>query len=171
VNTTRPLVVLGIGNTLLGDDGVGVHATDLLAADPSLLPAGTTVLDGGTGGLSLLPAIADAGALVIVDAIDVDAAPGHIRVLTGIDLHAEPGKLSVHEVGTADLLAAARLTGVLPESTALIGIQPATLSPSITLSPPVAAALPELLDTVRRWCAALTATVPTTAIPTGADDA
>ena len=162
----RPLLVLGIGNILLSDDGVGVHATDLLADAPSLLPAGTTVLDGGTGGLSLLPAIADAGALVIVDAIDVGAAPGHIQVLTGTELHAEPAKLSVHEVGTADLLAAARLTGVLPTATALIGIQPASLSPGVDLSPPVAAALPELVATVRRWCAALT-----TAVPPGADHA
>ena len=149
-----PLVVLGIGNTLLRDDGAGVHAVLLLADDPSL-PAGTSVVDGGTGGLSLLPIISDASALIVVDAVEVGAEPGHIRVLTGPDLNGDPARMSVHEVGTSDLLAAARLTGVLPTRTVLVGVQPACLEPGLDLSPPVAAALPALVETVRDWCGRL----------------
>lgn len=151
-----PLVILGIGNILLSDDAAGVHAVQLLESDPTL-PQGTIVVDGGTGGLSLLPIISDAGALILVDAIDVGAQPGHIQVLAGADLHADPARLSVHEVGTSDLLAAARLTGVLPTRTVLVGIQPGSLDTSLELSPAVAAAMGLLVATVRHWCETLLA--------------
>lgn len=146
-----PLVVLGLGNILLSDDAAGVHAVRLLEGHPSL-PEHTAVVDGGTSGLSLLPLVSGARALVLVDAIEVGAAPGHLEVLTGAGLHAAPAKLSVHEVGTSDLLAAARLIGVLPDHTALVGIQPASLAPGLALSPPVAEALPRMVEKVLVWC-------------------
>jgi hydrogenase maturation protease len=148
--TTAP-IVLGIGNILLTDDGVGVHAVRALAEDAGL-PPGTEVVDGGTGGLSLLPIVRDATALVLVDAVDVGAPPGSVHVLTGADLYAGLVRLSVHQVGAADLLAAARLTGGLPADVVLVGVQPASLAPDVRLSAPVAAALPAVLAAVREWC-------------------
>jgi hydrogenase maturation protease len=152
-----PLVVLGIGNVLLGDDGVGVHAVRALAEGGGLPPS-ADVIDGGTGGLSLLPIIRGAAALVLVDAVDVGADPGSRHVLTGAGLYAGLVRLSVHQIGASDLLAVARLTGVLPAEVVLVGVQPASLAPDVRLSPVVAAALPGVLTTVRRWCHRLAAT-------------
>ena len=86
------------------------------------------------------------------DAVDVGAVPGSVHVLTGSDLYANLVRLSVHQVGTSDLLAAARLAGMLPERVVLVGVQPATIAAGLELSPAVAAALPAALDLVRDWC-------------------
>lgn len=145
------LLVLGIGNSIYGDDGVGVHVVTALR-EQGALPIGTVVIDGGTSGLSLLPAVAEAEALIVVDAVDAGAEPGSVHVLRGADLYASLVHLSVHQVGTADLLGAARLTGALPQDVVLVGVQPADLGPGVGLTEAVAAALPEAIGTVRRLC-------------------
>jgi hydrogenase maturation protease len=154
------LVVLGIGNALLGDDGLGVHAIGALRETPGL-PDRVRLVDGGTGGLSLLPVVAGADALVLIDAVDVGAEPGSVHLLTGsgragsggdMDLYASLPRLSMHQVGVADLLSAARLTGGLPDRVVLVGAQPGRLEPDLRLSPAVAAALPRVLKLVRHWC-------------------
>ncbi len=149
------IVVLCVGNLLAGDDGVGVHVADALRPGQSTevmpggtvpggaLPGGVRVVDGGTIGLELLSVIEDARALVIVDAVELRAPPGTVRVLEGPALHAALARhMSVHQVAVADLLALGRLTGRLPERVAMVGVQPATFEPSMELSGPVAAALP-----------------------------
>lgn len=154
----RPLVVLGIGNMLLGDDGVGVHVLRaLLAEQDAGLPPDTDLVDGGTGGLSLLQIVRDTSALVLVDAVDVGAEPGSVHVLTGDDLYAGLVRLSVHQLGASDLLSAARLIGGLPAQVVLVGVQPASLEPDVRLSPAVQAALPAAVDAVRHWCHRLVA--------------
>jgi hydrogenase maturation protease len=150
----RPLLVLGVGNVLMSDDGVGVHVVRALDAgraidDDGGLPPGASVVDGGTAGLSLLPLIGQAGAMVVVDAVDVGAAPGTVHVLTGADLHSGRFHLSVHQVGTADLLSAAALLGTLPADVLLIGIQPARIEPGLQMSPKVRSAVPLAVQTVR----------------------
>lgn len=148
------LLVLAVGNELSGDDGLGVHAIRALQHPEVLatLPPDVELVDGGTAGLALLPAISGARALVVIDAVDVGAEPGTLHVLTGSDLYATLVRLSVHQIGTSDLLAAARLAGVLPEHVVLVGVQPATVAAGVDLSPVVAAALPAVVDTVRDWC-------------------
>jgi hydrogenase maturation protease len=150
------VVVLGIGNVLLGDDAVGVHVIRVLEAIRDELPRQTVIVDGGTAGLSLLPIIEEASELVLVDAVDDGSVPGHVQVLAGRALYADPARLSVHEVGTADLIAAARLTGVLPVRTVLVGVQPGPIAPGLELSPAVAAAVPPAVALVRQWCHSLT---------------
>ena len=157
--TAGGLLVLGIGNSILTDDGLGVHVVEALR-DSDALPPGTTVVDGGTNGLSLLPLIAEAGALVIVDAVDVGAEPGSVHVLHGADRYADLRHLSVHQVGAADLLAAASLTGALPAQVVLIGAQPESLGPGVDLTPTVRAALPEVIGTVLQWCGRMSAGDP-----------
>jgi hydrogenase maturation protease len=151
-----PVLVVGIGNAVFGDDGLGVHAVEALRHDANpgrpALPAGVDLLDGGTAGLGLLPAIGHARALVIIDAVDVGATPGSVHVLTGADLSANQVRLSVHQLGASDLLAAARLTGTLPDRVVLVGAQPATADTGVDLSPAMAAALPRVLALVRDWC-------------------
>jgi hydrogenase maturation protease len=154
-----PLLVLGVGNVLMGDDGVGVHVVRALH-DGAGLPPGTGVVDGGTAGLSLLPLIGDAASLVVVDAVDLDAEPGSVHLLTGPSLHADLMRLSVHQVGTSDLIAAARLIGTLPPDVVLVGVQPACLDPGTRLSPQVRSSLPEAIRAVRDRAHHLAGVIP-----------
>jgi hydrogenase maturation protease len=148
--TARPtrLLVLGLGNPLCRDDGVGVAAVSRLlhAFEP---PAGAVVLDGGTLGLSLLPQLEDAEDAILVDAIRDDAAPGTLVRLEGAQVRpAVEARLSVHQVGVADLFAAAELRGRLPPRLVLLGLVPAALDVAVGLSPEVASRLPALVEAV-----------------------
>jgi hydrogenase maturation protease len=142
------VVVVGLGNLLLRDDGVGVRAVRALERE-FLAPPGVRVLDGGTLGLALLGELADAGALVLVDAVASDDPPGALVRLSGDDVEpAVRGRLSPHQVGVADLLDALRLLGRLPSSTHLLGLTPATIELGVELSPAVEAALPALVAAI-----------------------
>lgn len=144
-----PVLVLGLGNVLLGDEGVGVHVVQAIAADRPPLPAGTQVVDGGTLGLELLPVVSDADALILVDAADLGQEPGAVNVVSGDSLRARlAGHVSPHQAGAGDLIAAARLMGVLPGRMAMVGIQPGSLEPAVTLSQPVEAAVPRAVGIV-----------------------
>jgi hydrogenase maturation protease len=143
-----PVVVLGLGNVLLADDGAGVAALHLLAReyDP---PPGVRFLDGGTLGLALLDLLEPDSTLILVDAVRTDAAPGTVVVFEGEDVEdAAAARLSVHQIGVADLLAAARLLGRTPKRVVLAGVVPASMELSIERTPAVAAALPELVSVV-----------------------
>ena len=142
------LLVIGIGNVLLGDDGAGVRVAELAdraqAGRPGAFPPGTRVVDGGTLGLELLPMVEDARAVVLIDAVDLRGSPGDVAVLRGDALHGTLYQhVSPHQVGVGDLLAAGRLTGRLPDQIALIGIQPGDISVGLDLSEAVQAALPQ----------------------------
>jgi len=149
-------LVLGVGNTLLTDEGAGVHVVELLAREHPDLP-GVTYLDGGTLSFTLAGPIEDADVLVVVDAAELGAAPGTVRVFEGEEMDRLLGraKLSVHEVSLVDLMDIARLTGHLPERRALVGIQPAELGWGDQPSPSVAAAIPQaaaaVVALVRGW--------------------
>ena len=148
--TARPtrLLVLGLGNPLCRDDGVGVAAVAeiLRRYEP---PGGAVVLDGGTLGLSLLPHLEDAEVAILVDAIRDDAAPGTLVRLEGAQVRpAVDARLSVHQVGVADLFAAAELRGRLPSRLVLLGLVPAALDVAVGLSPAVACGLPALVEAV-----------------------
>lgn len=150
-------LVLGVGNLLLQDEGVGIHVVRAVvraAETPEgALPAGTRVVDGGTLGLDLLPLLGESDAVVIVDAANLNREPGTIAVLRGDDLASViAGHLSPHQVGIGDLLAVARLAGSLPEQVSLVAIQPADIAPGIELTPDVAAALQQAVETVCAEC-------------------
>jgi hydrogenase maturation protease len=119
-------LVLGIGNTLLTDEGIGVHVTRYLSQQHPPLPD-TDFIDGGTLSFTLAGDIETAGSLVVIDATQLNELPGSVRAFIGDEMDAFLGgqsKRSVHEVGLMDLLSIARLTGHLPDRRALIGIQP-----------------------------------------------
>lgn len=143
----RRVVVLGLGNLVRSDDGVGVHAALRLAKDPRL-PSGVEVIDGGTQGLNLLPAIADASHIVVIDAVNTGAAPGAIIRYDVAQLDALPGSPSVHQIGFADLLEGLRWLGKSPQNMVLIGVQPDQTGWGADLSPAVQAALPALAEMV-----------------------
>ena len=143
--TGRQVLVLGIGNILNTDEGVGVHAVRALQAKYGE-PAGFALLDGGTLGLNLLPLVDDATHLLIMDAVDAGRPAG-----TVIELHGEQiplfggAKLSEHQLTFQEVLGLALLRHTLPENLALLGVQPESLAIGIGMSPVVQDALPELL--------------------------
>lgn len=135
------LHIIGIGNTLLGDDGVGPRVVDMLASrldgDEDI-----ALVDGGTLGFALTAWLEDAEALIVVDAAKNGLAPGELAIYEdqGMDAFVCRRGRSVHEVGLADALDMARLGGRLPARRILIGIEPETVDWGDRLSAPVAAA-------------------------------
>jgi len=151
----RADVVIGVGNPLMGDDGFGIvavsHLRDRWPDSPAL-----TVVDGGTWGMNLLPAIESAGRLLIIDAIDRGLAPGTPIVLEREELPRYLAlRLSPHQLDLREVLALAELRGTLPLETYAFGVQPERVELSLDLSPPVAAMLPRILADVEgqlaRW--------------------
>ena len=150
-------LVLGIGNLLLTDEGAGIHLLRYLMAHYPDLPD-VRFLDGGTLGFTLAASIGQSERLIVLDAAELGAAPGTVRMFEGEAMDRQLGGagLSVHEVGLADLMDMARLGGQLPERRALVGIQPQTIADwGERPTGPVAAALPEAAEAVAaivaRW--------------------
>jgi hydrogenase maturation protease len=142
------ILVLGIGNSLMNDDALGVTAIEELQSRYTF-PAGVTVVDGGTLGLDLLPMLEGVKKLLIIDAIDMGAAPGALFRLQGEEVpRAFASKLSVHQMGVQDLLAVAELQGHVPEELVVWGVQPGSIEMEMRLTPAVAAAMIALLDGV-----------------------
>jgi hydrogenase maturation protease len=140
------LLILGLGNVLCSDDGVGAIAVARLAREFDA-PSGVQILDGGTLGLSLLPYLQDARTVILVDAIRADASPGSLVRLEGSEVApAVRERLSPHQVGVADLLDGARWLDQYPESVVLLGIVPESLELGVTLSPSVEAQVPKLVS-------------------------
>ena len=151
----RPIVVLGIGNILLRDDGVGVESSASSSASsiagPSSCPPGTRLLDGGTLGLDLLPVVSEARAIVLVDAVDLGRAPGSVVVVGDDTLRqASAGPLGAGPGGLGDLLVAARLMGTLPDAMVLVGVQPSEIDTGLGLTDVVRAAVPAAIRTTIR---------------------
>ena len=150
-------LVLGIGNTLLSDEGIGVHVIEYLRKRHPTLP-GVTYLDGGTLSFTLAGPIENADQLIVVDATELKATPGTMRVFIGGDLDRflGAGQRSVHEVGLLDLLNIARLTDTLPRRRALVGIQPGELGwgerPSVPVADVIPAAAARVLELIGAWC-------------------
>jgi hydrogenase maturation protease len=142
------LLVLGLGNVLCGDDGLGAVAVHLLARRYRA-PDGVSVLDGGTLGLSLLPHLEEAREAILVDAIRGDGPPGSFVRLEGDEVApAVAGRLSVHQVGVADLLEGARWRERYPSRVILLGLVPESLELGLQRTPAVEAALPDLVERI-----------------------
>lgn len=149
-------LVVGVGNTLLQDDGIGIHVANSLRDDSRTLP-NCEIIDGGTIGLALLPDIEDADTLVIVDAAEIGEAPGTVRVFIDeeVDQHLSGKRRSVHEVAVVDLLSAAGIRGERPRHCALVAVQPENIDWGVDLTPVVQAAIPVACDAIhtlsRSW--------------------
>lgn len=149
-------LVLGIGNLLMGDDGVGVQAVRALqqaAFDgPSL-----RCIDAGTLSFTLAEMIEETPRLIVVDAARMDCAPGTVRVFEGreFDRFLRGPRRSMHEVGLPDLLDMARLRGRLPGRRALVAVEPRRIEVGEALTPEAAGAVPVAIEAVReigrRW--------------------
>lgn len=128
------ILILGIGNILLGDEGVGVRVVEELERRYRL-PPDVVALDGGTSGMDLLNPIAEAGVLIVADAVRTGNPPGSVIRLDGNDVPAFfRTKLSPHQVGIADVLAAAQLTERVPAKVTLFGVEPENMDLGLELS-------------------------------------
>ncbi len=148
--TSDRMVVLGLGNTLLSDEGVGVHIIDYLRRQAPL--HGVDYIDGGTLSFTLAGPIESTDTLIVVDASELQAAPGTVRCFQGEEMDGFLGsnrKRSVHEVSLLDLLAIAHLAGHLPARRALVGIQPASTDWGDAPTEAVAEAIPRAAELVR----------------------
>jgi len=143
------ILVLGVGNLLLKDEGVGIHA--IHALENENLPPNVTLMDGGTGGLHLLSWLQDYDRIIMIDATLDDNPPGTIRLIQPRYASDFPPLMSAHEIGLRDMIEAMCLLGNLPEIQ-LIVISAADISEVGTnLSPEVQAALPEVVQLVKKY--------------------
>ncbi|CAI7974359.1 MULTISPECIES: HyaD/HybD family hydrogenase maturation endopeptidase [Parafrankia] len=146
--TDAPVLVLGIGNELLGDDGVGVVAARRLGTPP--IP-GVDVLDGGTLGLMLMPYLAGRDAVLILDAVSTaHGRPGDVIVIPDGDVRRGHGvRATAHDIGLVDALAATELAGCAPRRVALVGVVPESVTERWGLSPLLDARVDALVDAAR----------------------
>lgn len=139
-------VVVGVGNRLMGDEGIGVRVVEELRRRP--LSGAVDVVDAGTIGLDLLFVLEGYGRAVIVDAAEMGLPAGEVRVLGPADL-AEAGPVTdAHGMGVAQVLELAEATGLCPANVVLVGVQPERIVPALDLSEPVKAALPGVVRCV-----------------------
>jgi len=140
-------VVIGLGNPLMGDDGLGLAALERLRARG--VPPEVELVDGGTWGLTLLPVIEAASRVLLIDAIAAGGAPGALHVLERAQLPRYLAtKVSPHQVDLQDVLAVAELRGTLPQETVAIGLQPEVVEMRCSLSDSVRTRLDDLVAAV-----------------------
>ncbi|ADJ25729.1 hydrogenase maturation protease [Dehalogenimonas lykanthroporepellens BL-DC-9] len=143
----KPVLVLGVGNILLGDEGVGVRVAEKIMEYP--LPDDTEVIDGGTSQLVIVDLIRGRRKVIIVDAICGDGSPGTLYKFGVADLQAAAGSMrSAHDMGVTEAVFFLSLTGELPEDFTFFGVEPGSLEPSLEFTPAVAAAMPRLTELV-----------------------
>lgn len=141
------VVVLGVGNLLLSDEGVGVHvANKLMEMD---LPPEVDVVEGGTDGFRLMNVVTGAARLIVVDAVKGGGPPGSIYRFDIKDAPTYPDeyKTSVHQIGILEVVHLSELIGEAPETT-IIGVEPKSLDMGMELSPEVKAKLPRIIELV-----------------------
>ncbi len=130
----KQVLVLGIGNTLMGDDGLGVRIIEAFERTYEV-PSCVEVIDGGTGGLKLLELFQDFESVIVIDAVVSDSPAGTVHVYRDEELRGakQPVRVSAHQIGLFELLETARLTGHEP-SVSLIGVVPERIAPGENLS-------------------------------------
>ena len=142
------VLVLGIGNVLMMDDSIGVRAIEELDKR-YCFPQGVELLDGGTSGIELLSYIGDRDHLIIIDALKSGLPPGTVVKVEGEDVPARfMTRISPHQLGLSDVLAAATISGQLPRNLVLFGVEPKTVRLGLGLSNEVRASLDKLISTV-----------------------
>ena len=145
--TANRKIVLGLGNTLNRDEGIGVHALNALEAQSGKSAPQVEFLDGGVLGLNLLPWVEEASHLLVLDAINAHKEPGTLIELKRDEIPLYTGiKLSDHQVTFQEVLGLAQFRCHMPKHLHLIGAQPADLSIGVELSPSIEAMLPQILE-------------------------
>lgn len=149
-NNRNHITILGIGNTLYTDEGLGVHALSALEEKYGI-DQQVELVDGSTDGMSLLGPVEDTDYLIVIDAINAGKEGGHIIELSGDDIPAYYGiKMSIHQLGFQEVLLASKLREKYPKHIVMIGMQPTSLELGIGLSETNEAQLPKLIKLVEQ---------------------
>jgi hydrogenase maturation protease len=144
------VLVLGVGNILLGDDGFGVHFVNALQAIP--FPSNVQVIEAGTVGHQFLPLFRDVDHLFVIDVVEANDAPGSVFRFSPDDMRFASGPIcSLHQMSLIDVLGMAEMTGGKPPHTVIIGVQPKNVSSwSLELSAEVTEAIPKVRELLLR---------------------
>lgn len=145
---TGGLLVLGLGNPLRGDDGIGPRVIEALQGHA--LPSGVDVIDGGTGGLAIVNLLSCRQRVIIVDAVNMGLPPGHVQrfTLDEARLVDDHTNLSAHGAGLREALVLAQALGLLPDEVVVFGVQPQSLDWKNGLTEPVEAVLSSIVDAI-----------------------
>jgi len=144
------VLVLGVGNILLKDEGVGVRCVEKLLAEYAFAP-NVELMDGGTLGMALMDAIMGCDRLIVVDAVVNGGRPGEMYRLTGVEMGKSVAfKNSMHQTDLLETLATCKVLGTCPD-TVVLGVEPKDFDPwGVELTPPVQARLEDLCQAVLR---------------------
>lgn len=145
----QDILILGIGNILLKDEGVGVHVVKKLKEFS--LPDNAEVIDGGTAGLDLIDFLANRKKVIVIDAVKAGEKPGTIYRLTEKNLNIKPKAImSFHEIDFLHALYMSEVMGNKPEETIVIGVEPKDMSDGLELSPEIEERIPEIIKVVMK---------------------
>lgn len=145
----KKIVILGVGNILLSDEGIGVHiANELMKLE---MPEEVRIVEGGTDGFRLLDVITEADRLIVVDAVKGGATPGTIYRFDIDEIKDCPSgfKTSVHQIGILEVINISSLIGKKPYTT-VIGIEPKLLEMGMDLSPEIKAKIPKIIELIKK---------------------
>jgi hydrogenase maturation protease len=143
----RPILILGIGNILLRDEGVGVRVIERM--QKIRLPDDVELIDGGTAGADLMDVLAERKKVIVIDAVQADCEPGTILRFTADDLTGPDGVgMSLHELGLGEALKMTKQLGCAPENVVVFGIKPKDISCGLELSEQISASVPQVIELV-----------------------
>lgn len=138
-------VILGVGNTIRADEGIGVHVVEALERDYGL-PEGVVAIDGGTSSMEMLEDLSDLDFLLVIDAVNDGKSPGSLVRLEGEQVPVFFRRnLSPHGIGLSDVLASLEFMGKSPKETLVLGLQPVSMALSTELTAEASARVPELV--------------------------
>ncbi len=141
------ILVLGVGNILLSDEGVGVRVVE--AMKEMKLPDNVELLDGGTASLELLDIISNRKKVIIIDAVKGDGEPGTLYRFTPADIKVQgPMISSLHQIGLLETLAVDKLLGGVPPDITIYGVEPKELGWGLDLSPEIKASVPRIIELI-----------------------
>lgn len=145
----KPILVIGIGNILIKDEGIGVRVAEQMMK--MSLPPDVEVMDGGTGGLDLLYAVEGRKKVIVVDAVKTGSPPGTLFRFTDKDLGEKKGTLrSAHGIDFSDVISASVYFKTKPEEIVFLGIEPEDLGAGLELSPKIGGMIPVLINLVMK---------------------
>ena len=144
----KSTLILGIGNYLMGDEGIGVHLANRM--ESQMLPEGVEVLDGGTGGFHLLEYFEKYDHVILVDATLDNNTPGTIRLIKPKFAKDFPPAMSTHDIGMKDLISALQILGKMPEIDLLVVSIESIQQQGIELTPEIENIVPNLIDQVKQ---------------------
>lgn len=154
----QKILILGIGNYLMGDEGVGVHVANRLLQEN--LPLGVDVLDGGTGGFHLLSYFEGYKTIILVDATLDDNPLGTIRLIKPRFAQDFPKAMSTHDIGLKDMVSALQLLGKMPVIHLFVVSIESLQQQGIELTPPIENAVPGLIEQIKKLLAAIQGEIP-----------